>query len=237
MAHCTAAAPSGLNASVMSLAISGGGPGWLLRAAIALATACAAASAACLAWYSARPCLSSSDHDCTCAIWAAWTRWGFLVCCITELRSKALSWVTATATERWAGGSNRGKITVTRIATHTSTARNSGSNPYCAPSLDSPYPWGGFRRGARLGALAGQVRFRRLGMVAEDRRSDRDCGTHREAGEGRLVDDGDRRAQRLQRVVDALPRDVERRHDGVAGELVDDSVAALDLLGRPSLQG
>src|SRR2546422_8908987 len=128
----------------MSLAISGGGPGWLLRAAIAAATACAAASAACLAWYSASPCLSSSDHDWTCAICAAWTRCGFLVCCITELRSKALSWVTATATERWAGGSKRGKITVTRIATPTSTARNSGSNPYCAPSLDSPYPWGGF---------------------------------------------------------------------------------------------
>src|SRR5256884_6430977 len=145
MAHCTATAPSGLNASVMSLAISGGGPGWLLRAAIAAATACAAASAACLAWYSASPCLSSSDHDWTCAICAAWTRCGFLVCCITELRSKALSWVTATATERWAGGSNRGKITVTRITTHTSTARNSGSNPYCAPSLDSPYPGGGFR--------------------------------------------------------------------------------------------
>ena len=38
-------------------------------------------------------------------------------------------------------------------------------------------------------------------------------------------------------MVDALPGDVEGGHHGVARELVDDPFAALDLLGRPSLQG
>src|SRR5205809_749527 len=75
---------------------------------------------------------------------AACTRW-FLVCCTTELRSKELSWVTAIETDCWAGGARRGRTTLTRITTHTSTARNSGSKPLSAPSLDSPYPWGGVR--------------------------------------------------------------------------------------------
>src|SRR5438445_5727048 len=158
MAHCTAAAPSGLNASVMSLAISGGGPGWLLRAAIAAACACAAASAACLAWYSARPCLSSSDHDWTCAICAAWTRWA-CACCKAELRSNAVSCDTATVTDCWAGGARRGRTTVTSITTHTRTARNSGSKPLLRSFLGLAHP-GGVR--PELGATAWRGRAQEL---------------------------------------------------------------------------
>src|SRR5207244_5324822 len=50
-------------------------------------------------------------------------------CCTTELRSKAFSCVTATCTGCMVGGSMRGRITLTSNTTHTSTARNSGSNP------------------------------------------------------------------------------------------------------------
>src|SRR5205807_1074124 len=122
------------------------------------ACACAAASAACLAWYSARPCLSSWDHDWTCAICAAWTRWA-CACCNSELRSNAVSCDTATVTDCWAGGARRGRTTVTSITTHTRTARNSGSKPLLRSFLGLAHP-GGVR--PELGATAWRGRAQEL---------------------------------------------------------------------------
>src|SRR5207244_11060744 len=63
-------------------------------------------------------------------------------CCTTELRSKAFSCVTATCTGCMVGGSMRGRITLTSNTTHTSTARNSGSNPFFRSFLRLALPLG-----------------------------------------------------------------------------------------------
>src|SRR6266851_442102 len=89
-------------------------------------------------------------------MWAAWILW-FLACCTTELRSNAVSCVTATETDCCWGGARRGKTMLTRTTTHTSTARNSGSKPLPRSSFLAPYPWGAFRPEQGAGSCAGRA--------------------------------------------------------------------------------